>query len=242
MLVPLTLLSLSLLWILIVSIIARTLFPNRFRNRPRLGLTVWFASLSSSIIAGALGLFGLGAAYFYSTESVSRLTIGEPDWFIAFAWSFVPWVFLATFGVLLALVNVRIEMPVLKTKQIQQDIRLARSELPNFQGVRVFSIRLPIHFAFATKDEIVVSEHSVKNLTKTELEAVLWHELGHIKGKHHLLKSVSELVALLTRPMSISRVYRAEVESLCEEAADNFAKRHVGAQLVEKVRSVMREA
>ena len=133
-------------------------------------------------------------------------------------------------------------MPVLKTKQIQQDIRLARSELPDFQGARVFSIPLPIHFAFATKDEIVVSEHSVKNLTKTELEAVLWHELGHIKGKHHLLKSVSELVALLTRPMSISRVYRAEVESLCEEAADNFAKRHIGAQLVEKVRSVMREA
>lgn len=241
MLVPITVLSISLLWILLVTILARTAFPNRFRKVPRLGLTIWFTALLSSVIAAAVGSFGLGAAYFYSIEEVSVGNLGQPGWLIGFAWSFVPWVLLAGFGVALALINLRLDLPVISGRRIQQDLQLAKKKLEPFRGVQVSSISLPIHYALATKDEVIVSDYTIDNLSKAELDAVLWHELGHIRGRHSLLKSIAGLVALLTKPMSISRVFRSSVEMLCEEAADNFARRNCDPRVVERVRDVMRE-
>lgn len=241
MLVPLTLLSSSLLWILLITILARTQFPNRFMSTPRLGLSIWFTALVSSVVASALGLFSLGAAYFYSVEMVSIGNLGQPQWLVGFAWSFVPWALLAGFGVLLALINLRLDVPTISRRKIHEDLQLAKKDLEPFRGVKVSSISLPIHYALATKDEIILSQHTIDNLSKAELEAVLWHELGHIKGGHHLLKSIAVFVSLLTRPMSVSRVFRLSVELLCEEAADNYAKRHCEPRVVESVREKIRE-
>ena len=93
----------------------------------------------------------------------------------------------------------------------------------------------------ATGQEIVVSDYLVQDLSNEELDAVLWHELGHIRGRHRLLKSIARGVAVLTSPMSISRVFRESVDALCEEAADNFAKKNCSIGVVLKVRTLLRE-
>lgn len=240
MLVPLTVLSLSLLWILLISILARTQFPNRFRTRPRFGLALWFAALTSSVLASISALLGLGAAYMYFANSVALVNFGDSNWLTAFALSFVPWIVLGVFGVLLAIVNLRIEPPYVMGKKIQQNLQLAKQFFRNFEGVKVSSVSAPIHYALATKDEILISQYSLDQLKEDELMAVLWHELGHIRGRHQTLKTIAGVVATLTRPMSISRVFNGSVEELCEAAADNFAKRHCASETVLKVRKLMR--
>ena len=240
MLVPLTVLSVSLVWILLVSILARTQFPNRFLTKPHLGLAIWFTALTSSFVASVSGILGLGAAYLYSVERASFADFGDSDWLLGFAWSFVPWVLLAGFGVLLALINLRIETPIIASRRLEHDFQLAKRDMPPFEGVSVSSIPLPIHYALATKNEIILSQFTIDQLSEEQLQAVLWHELGHIKGNHQTLKRIAGLVALLTKPMSISRVFNDSVEVLCEESADNFARRFCSPETVNSVRVLMR--
>lgn len=231
----------SLLWILIVSIAARVLFPNRFYSMPRVGLLVWFLALTSSIVASGVALFALSSAYFISSQQLAAIQVGDTNWIAGFALSFVPWIALGSFGVLLALVNLRLDSPFISGRKLQQDFALAKKPLKRFQGIPVSVISAPINYAMATGQEIVVSDYLVQELTAEELEAVLWHELGHIRGRHRLLKSIARAVAVLTRPMSISRVFQQSIDQLCELDADNFAKRHCQQGVVERVKLVMRE-
>ena len=231
----------SLLWILLVSIAARVLFPNRFYSIPRVGLIIWFAALTSSIVASGVALFGLLSAYLISSKQLSATQIGDSNWLAGFALSFVPWIALGSFGVLLALVNLRLDSPFISGRKLQQDFALAKRPLMQFQGIPVSAISVPINYAMATGQEIVVSDYLVQDLSNEELDAVLWHELGHIRGRHRLLKSIARGVAVLTSPMSISRVFRESVDALCEEAADNFAKKNCSIEVVLKVRTLLRE-
>jgi len=234
---PLTVMSLSLLWILLVSLMARTLFPNRFSNFPVLGLTIWFSALLSSILAATTAVFSLGYAYFYSLSRVSAAKFGDQDWIANFLLSFVPWAALAIFGVVLTLINLRIEEPVVQGRDLQKSFDLAKRFLKDFEGVKVFVIALPFNYALASHKDIIVSEKLLESLTAEELDAVLWHEVGHIKGKHRALKSIANFVSLITKPMNISRVFQQSVYELCEIAADRFASKRVQPELVQSVRS-----
>lgn len=242
MLFPIAVLALSLLWILAVSIAARTLLPNRFVSNPRLGLVIWFSAFISSAVAVTLGLAALGAAYFYSVNSLSLSDLDSPDWLARLAISFLPWIALATFGILLVIVNLRVEAPIITGRKLRQDFQLAKREFMTFEGIRVSTIALPINYALATKDEIILSKFTVDAFSKEQLEAVLWHELGHIRGRHNLLKAIAAAVALVTRPITLSKVFQESVDQLCELAADRFAQRHCSTDLVAKVRSVMRDS
>ena len=236
MLISLTVLSLSLLWILVVSILARTLLPNRFSSRPKLGLTIWFASLLSSVVAAAISLVSLGYAYFYSTSRVSTATFGESDWIANFLLSFVPWIALATFGIVLTLINLRIDAPTIQGRRLQENFQLAKKYLRDFEGVEVYELALPIYYALATEKEIFISKKLLDSLSASEIEAVLWHELGHIRGRHSALKSIARLVAVLTKPMDLSRVFQHSVDELCEKVADQFASKRVDPNVVQSVK------
>jgi Zn-dependent protease with chaperone function len=225
----------------LVSIAARVLLPNRFYSMPQVGLMIWFSTLSSSIVASGTALFGLLSAYLISAQQLSATQIGGSNWLAGFALSFIPWIALASFGVLLALVNLRLDSPFISGRKLQQALTLAKKPLMQFQGIPVSVISAPIHYAMATGREIVVSSYLVEELTEDEMEAVLWHELGHIRGHHRLLKSIARAVAVLTRPISISRVFQESVDQLCELVADNFAKRHCHPEAVDRVRFVLRE-
>jgi hypothetical protein len=71
---------------------------------------------------------------------------------------------------------------------------------------------------------------------KAEIEAIYWHELGHIRGHHNLLKSVARLVSLLTPNFRASKFFRLETDHLVELTADNFAKKHVSEKTLRSAR------
>ena len=105
-------------------------------------------------------------------------------------------------------------------------------------GTPVFVVQLPFAYALATNREILISQFAVDHLSKNELEAVLWHELGHVKFKHFSLKRLARLIAALSSRLAASRAMVAEVERLCEIAADKYALRKVTAPTLRLARKL----
>ena len=237
MLIELTTLSICLLWILLVSLLARIVLPDRFGSHPKLGIVLWFASLLSSLLAGTIALIALFDAYLISATAISTAEPGDAQWWLGFAFSFLPWLALAVFGVILALINFRLDSPVRKGKRIRHDLELALRPYRVFQGVQVRIVPVPISYALATKKEILISQKSLDVLTPDELEIVLWHELGHLRAKHHTLKSLARLVAILTRPINLSLIFSQEIDRLCELEADRFAAQRTSKPRVSTVRT-----
>lgn len=229
----------ALLWILLSSEVAKRTYPKRFSNYPTLGLVVWFTTLFSSLIAVLVAIVSLGGSYLSSTDLLAGSEVGEPAWIAGFAMSFLPWLALAGFGVFLALSNLRLEEPVDQSRKIQSGLDLAKQFLKYFQGVPVYTIDLPAHFAMAGKKQILISKHSVQVLEESELEAVLWHELGHVRMKHWELKKFAAIIAVLTKPLSVSEHFRESVYDLTELAADRFAIKHCDETLLSRVRAEM---
>lgn len=242
MLEAITVLSVCLVWILLISLLARTLLPNRFLANPRLGLVAWFLALTSSLIAGVIAIAALIVGYLTTSSTLSIAQFASPEWMLSFALSFLPWIALATFGVLLVLLNLKVEAPVVSGRKLHKDLNLAKQPLRTFQGVQISVIELPIHYAHASGREILISSHTLNSFSGEELEAVLWHELGHIRGHHRLLKSIARLVSVLTRPMNLSRVFRESVDALCEVSADNYASSRMSREVVDRVRDQIQES
>ena len=111
----------------------------------------------------------------------------------------------------------------------------------DFEGVKVYEIAAPIYVALATDMEIIVSRKLLESITPEELDAVLWHELGHIKGKHRALKSIANFVSLITKPMNTSRVFQQSVYELCEIAADRFAAQRADPFSIQSVKRFFRD-
>ena len=84
-------------------------------------------------------------------------------------------------------------------------------------------------YALATNREILISQFAVDHLSKNELDAVLWHELGHVKFKHFALKKLARLIGALSSRLAASRAMVTEVERLCEIAADKYALKKVSS-------------
>ena len=232
----------TLFWVVVATLAARLWLPRHFLNKPRLGLFLWFLTLGSAVVAMALSL---GAAIWSYLETVRRLgltTTGSGDWLLVLIMSFVPWFALAATGVLLSLIKLRLDPSLGSASTLSRDLVLSETPLRVFNSVQVSTIDLGFHYAFSTANEIVVSSHSVSNLNSKQLDAIFWHELGHIRQKHHLLKSITGYVDTLTKPMSVSKVFRSSVDELCEIAADDFAKRRTDPLSIDQVREIMKDS
>ena len=216
-------------YLLLVTTSAPLLLANRFSKFPNLGIAVWFF-LFFTAMAAALSAFGIAA---WSIIETYYLLQSSTDIWLILAASFAPWVMLAFAGILLALSNQKLEPLFQAAKEFDDLARLARREVESFHKAKVYELELPGYFAMTKGYEIYLSK-AVFDLPERQLNAVLWHEYGHIRLRHNSLKRFTRLMMQLAPWFAVSRGFSYEVAKLCEIAADRYAlKRVYSKDLVE---------
>ncbi len=239
---PILLIPIAIEWALLITTLAPVAFIHRFDRHPRLGLIIWFGSLLSAGIATLTALLVAAWSYFDTVAALESNEFGGTKWLAALAVSFGPWVVLLLSAISLVLVQTRLEPLVVAAREVQPAISQAKKQLMNFMDVEVFSIDLPFAYAVAGRNQILVSAQLQNQLGSDEFEAVLWHELGHIRGKHFALKRLARFVRLLSPGLAASKALVSEVERLCEIAADRFALEHKEAPALLGARAAFKDS
>lgn len=235
---PLLVIPLAIEWVIVVTTLAPIFLPGKFNKSPQLGVAVWFAAFLSAGVATFASVAISIWAYFETLTALNSDAVGSTSWFTALLVSFAPWVALAVGGISLALINMRIEPLVSSSKEIAPLIAMTKQPLMHFMGVRVYQVELPFAFALASNRDILISSFVKNHLSQDELDAVLWHELGHVRQKHFAIKRLARFIRVLSPKLAASRALLNEVELLCEVSADNFALEKVNAPTLKLARSL----
>ncbi len=239
---PLLLIPIALEWVVLVTTLAPVLYPGKkfMRNRPRTALVIWFGTLLSAGLATALALATAIWSIYDTWVLLEANPAGSQNWFAALLISFAPWVLLALTGVSIALINLRIEPLVIEAKDAQPQLSAASKPVMDFMGAEVCEVQLPIAFAMASRSQILVSSTLREAATDEQFEAVLWHELAHLKQRHFHLKALAAFVRLLSPWLAASKALVAEVHELCEIAADQAALKKVSGPTLRSAHSLFK--
>lgn len=236
---PVILIPFLLEFALLITTLVPLVLPGRFRKRPTLGIAVWMALLTASLIAT---LAALTIAIWSVIQAWLDLSapVGPIDdsrrWQAVVLANFGPWVLLALAGITFALINLRLEPALSAAREAHPRLVTATKRVDDFQGIEFRSVNSTAMLSFATglgkKQVIVISTAALESLTAAELDAVLWHEFAHIRLRHNRLKRALGLFANLTSRFLASRVMAREIEALCELAADKYAQKHTSRQVL----------
>lgn len=222
-------------YVLVVTTSAPLFLANRFRKSPNLGIGVWFGLFFSAMIAGVMSL-GIATYSIFATWQ----SIRESDslW-LTLAGSVAPWLLLAFAGVLLALGNQKLEPMFQKRAELDLLSQLAPREIMTFHKARVFELEVPGFYALSRGYQIYVSK-AVFKLSEKQQNAILWHEYGHIRLNHELLKRITNFVLQLSSWFAVSRGFAYEVAKLCELSADKYALKRVYSKDLYEARKLFR--
>jgi Zn-dependent protease with chaperone function len=231
------LLPLCVEWVILVTTLVPMLAWRFGDSRPNLAIGALFSTLGSAVVATALALLLASSSVLdlwsrLSAEPASqhRTAAILPALLTAMA----PWALLALAGITIAIVNLRIEPAISAAKALHPRLASAVEVTGEFGGVLIGVVTAATALSFTTKIAgkqcIVVSSAALATLTDAELEAVYWHELGHIRGRHNSLKLVAQALQQVVPRIAASRVLVARLDALAELAADNFALKHVNRQ------------
>jgi Zn-dependent protease with chaperone function len=122
----------------------------------------------------------------------------------------------------------------------RKELATASKFFGHFENVALYEIDFPVPLAFTArlngKPGIFISKTAATELTNEELVAMYWHELGHVRGRHNLIRSITRLIALITPILAASKLFATETEHLTEIMADNYAKKHVDVAILATAR------
>ena len=232
----LVLIPLALEWVVIASTIAPLWF-GLFSSRPRLGILAWLMLFASVVFASVVAIVIAVWAVVYNFVNLEQ---HQQDLALTLFYSMAPWALFVMAGVAITLINQRLEPTLIGLKRLLTNPLLPAKPLMQFEDVAVQVIELDVFFAIALsrpKPRIVISRTAFDSLSIDELNAVLWHEYGHLRQKHNAIKGLAKAVALLTGFVRASKVMSYEVSRLCEVAADEYAAGRVGVELVKAARA-----
>ena len=219
-------------WVILVTTLAPVILVGRFNSRPKLGLSFWFGFLLSSGLATALAVGIAVSTVFETYAKLHQSRVGSQDWLSAILVSFSPWLILAISGIALALINQRLEPLVSVARESKPLLDAASRPRMIFQGHPVATVELPIMMAAVSRGQIIISRLALETLSEPELDAVLWHEIGHIRGRHNELKTLAGFVRVLSSWLTATQAMVFEVNRLVELDADLYALKHVDSKLL----------
>jgi Zn-dependent protease with chaperone function len=232
-----------LVWFALVTFLAPILLSKKtwLLRRPRLGLITWFTLLLSATFAFLGAVEVVGVVITNSWISLAQTTVGLGNFPVVLVQSVGPWLTLSLIGGLLVVANQRLEPFIDQAKELRSSMLTGLPVDSSFESVPLSWLAVETPIAFVTKvdgrQRIIVTLGARARLSEPQLEAVLWHELGHIWGMHNSIKRVSYLIGALFPRLRVSQVFKHEVELLCELEADSFARRHVAVTHLEQARA-----
>ena len=218
------LIPLAFEWIALITLIAPLVLVGKFSSRPNLGLLVWFGAFLSAGLASAVLIISLASSIFETWIALHANPNGTEKWWLALLAGFGPWLFLATAGIGLALMNTRLAPLVESGREISPLAQLASQQIEIFRDIEVRMIEIPIRHAFTDGRAIYVSRELWSSCNAQERKHILVHEYEHIRLRHPLLKRVAQVIYALTPKFAASRALQSEVERLTEIIADRRAQ------------------
>ena len=234
---PLLYIPLAIEWVILITAFMPKLLSGMFYSTPKIGLTLWFTYLTSTILAGGLAIY-LSA---WALTEFFNQTWGADSIELELLNHFGLWVLVAITGIVISIVNLRTEPLVAEAEIAKNELVQASQGIGEFQGIPVRKLLFPVPLAFVAKVEgkqtIMISESAISELSEEELNATYWHELGHIRGHHNLINAVAKLIGLFTPMFSASKIFIQESRELTERAADTYAKRHASVKALESARA-----
>ena len=219
-------------WVILVTTAAPLLLVGRFNKAPKLGLAIWFTAFLSSGLATLLAITVAIASIFETYLKLSAEPLGSAGWLATLGISFAPWFILAISGIALALINQRVEPLISTARSLAPMLDAALRPWMNFNGYRVLQIELPVMVAAVVRGKILVSTTAGRSLRESELHALLWHEIGHLRGRHNQLKQLAGFIRSVSPWLIASQALVNEVDRLSEIDADRFALKHVDRALL----------
>ena len=222
----------------LVTTIAPPALAGRFDRRPNLGIAIW---LFGFLIAFLSTLMALVVAIWSVFDTWRELEANTQPLWHTVVFSLAPWLILGLAGISMAFVAQKLD-PVFEARNSDVFSRdLPSVPLLNFHGLDVRIIEVSAWVAFTKgsglRARTYVSRGVYEGLSSENFEALLWHERAHATHWHNAIKGVVSLIRHLGGIMLASRVLSAEIDRLCELAADVSAGSRVGRATVEQARA-----
>ena len=233
-------------WVLLVTLVTPSVMVGRvwIRRKPRLALAIWFGSFLSAGLAALASILVAAFVAFGFWLAMNEQDLGSTNWLIALGISFLPWIFVAFGGIALALMNNQLAPQIASARETSESLNRGLTVTGSFAGYPVAIVELPIKLAFTLKlkgrQTIVIGRGVLSSLSMAQVEAVQWHEIGHIKGHHNRLKRIAAFAHSVAPFVGASVLLGQQVELLCELEADNFALRHASIDDLRAAKQVFR--
>lgn len=236
---PLFLLIVALELLVAISILVPTALPGRFSSRPQLGILVWLTSFAvaiTTVVVAVTMAIWIAATEYLALSKVDLAHTNLPSVILA---SFAPWLLLALAGISLVLANGRLQHIGRNEAELSARLEVAARSF-DWQGVRVLVTPVAVPLAGVMRGRVIISE-PVDALPPPQRDAVLWHELAHIRLKHGAVRTLSRLVTRLFPKVSAALAMRSELDRLSELAADAWAARRCDPEVLLSARAQFQE-
>ncbi|EHY88902.1 M56 family metallopeptidase [Saccharomonospora azurea] len=203
------------------------------RLRPGLALAGWMHSLLAVVLA--IPLSGLLLALPADSGLDGLVGMADNCVNVFLARDDVAWADVARFGgaaILLTLTARLGVVGVLRTRRHRrhrrEHVALLRSLGRTDGAVLWLADTTPIAYSVGGRGGTIVATHGVQRLDADERDAVLAHELAHLRGRHHALVLAADIAAAALPFVPLCRRAPAAVRVLVELAADAAAARRHG--------------
>ena len=245
MTLPPLLLPLAVEWVILVTTLVPQVARNRGDRHPNLAIFSLFAALTSAGLASLLALVIAAQYVFQLWQELNATPPAERDpthTLQSLGVSFAPWLLLAVAGITIALINLRLEPQIQAAREAHPKIAQLLTPAGRFAGREYFSVGASAYLSFTTRLDgrqvIVISTAALNQLKQEQLDAVLWHELAHIRRGHHRLKVMAQLLQSITPRIAASKTLVVELARLSEIAADNYAAKRVSREVIDQTRAL----
>jgi Zn-dependent protease with chaperone function len=234
---PIIYIPLAIEWAILITAFLPRLMAGMYYNNPRFGLTLWFTYLGSTILASFSALvITVWGLYEYFLTTWGRDSI-EVELFGTLGL----WILVAMTGIIISVINLKTEPLMIDAGIAKKGLIQTSRQIGEFEGYALRSLEFAQPLAFVArvdgKFSIFVSKSTFEALSEPELQAMYWHELGHIRGRHTLLNGIARTIALFTPMLKASHILVSETRALTERMADNFAKRRVSDEVLSSARA-----
>lgn len=219
-----------------ITFSAPRLLAGRFESKPNLGIAVWLISLALGLATSTAGFMLLLIAVIGSWLSLRAHVNGDQHsvsvhWIESISLTVSLWFLIGLAGIATFQVIVKRQNFLASSIASKAVLYPSLLKFMEFNKAYVYVAEVDALLAFNarihSRQAIVISRGVIELLPESEINAVLWHEIGHISGRHNLIKWLTSWMLVLTPSLIATRELESCLSNLCELSADALALRRV---------------